>query len=249
MVNEWDIIRKIQENEKVKKALDAIIKEYSPIEYIIWLNKFARDILRDLSDFFYTKKEKIEMVYNEITGEFMEILKRVEKPKEEILRFSKYLINSPPEFSKDTDPKIVQTYLSIKGRIEEALVKVVFKFFEKYGVEKVIVADLIGGSPAWDTGVITGRDIDIFVYTKGKVDNSIKQNIETILDYVVGQTISELLKEFLQKIEDKDVKRCVEKCQRPFNEIIKHNLVEIHVNEELPGKYWKVYKREDIGNV
>lgn len=81
-------------------------------------------------------------------------------------------------------------------------------------VEEIYAHDLIGGEPAWNYG-FSGRDIDYFVVTSlnMKVD---PVDLEDFLDNYVGRVIARYYTEKGKPYE-------------PYNKIINHNLIEIHI--------------------
>jgi len=135
------------------------------------------------------------------------------------------LLNAPPEFRPEDldDPSFYARYrafLLLKESYKKPVALAVLYFFENklgYVINEMYFHDLIAGSPAWEHGV-SGRDIDYVLVINKKPDLEIVKRIETYLDDTVGAAITNFF-----------FKKGLCNCTTPFNKLIKHNLVELHV--------------------
>ncbi|MGQ4891031.1 MAG: hypothetical protein ACP6IP_00935 [Candidatus Njordarchaeia archaeon] len=145
----------------------------------------------------------------------------------------KELCMAPPEFDpeylKDSNNfKKYQMFLQIKSAYTEPTAIILLYLFErKLGipVKELYFFDLVGGTPP-DIQGHSGRDIDYFIVVEKKIDQETIKKIEKYLDDLVGMAITDY---YMKKGE----------CYKvdPFNKIIKHNLVELHViTPEEKGK-------------
>ena len=135
------------------------------------------------------------------------------------------LCKAPPEFNQEylKDPENIKKYqmfLQIKSAYTEPLAIILLYLFErKLGVpvKEMYFFDLVGGETP-DMQGHSGRDIDFFIVVDKKVDEDTVKNIEKYLDDLVGMAITDY---YMKRGE----------CYKvdPFNKIIKHNLVELHV--------------------
>ena len=144
------------------------------------------------------------------------------------------LVNAPPEFRAEAleDPiafKSYQYFTLLKNSYKQPVALLALYIIErKIGVKvkEIYYHDLIAGSPAWMEGY-SGRDLDLVIIVNRKPDLEIVKKIERYIDEVVGLAIWLYFKE---KGEVEDYK--------PFNEVIGHNLVELHlITNEEKGKF------------
>ncbi len=153
-----------------------------------------------------------------------------------VREFFHEISETPPEFTQEAlnDPierKKILKYLSVKNRLVYYPIPLILYLFEHVLEEKVkliFTRDLVGGEPAPEIGLPGGRDIDYFVVIEGDVTEEIKEYaklVEAYLDNLFGSAlINFMFKEAAIKgapIEDH--------FKKPYNEIINHNIIEIHV--------------------
>lgn len=135
------------------------------------------------------------------------------------------LTDTPPEFSQEfiSDPinfTKYQYFVALKSSYKEPVAALALYIFEKkIGVKvlEIYYHDFVAGSPAWYVGY-SGRDLDLVLVVDKPVPWEISKRIEEYLDDLVGMAITYYF--------------CVHgQCydETPFNRLIRHNLVELHV--------------------
>jgi len=161
---------------------------------------------------------------------YKEISKRLSASRVKLADLSK----APSEFRAESlnDPLAFRSYqhfMMLKNSYKEPVALLVYYIFEKkFGikVKEIYYHDLIAGSPAWREGY-SGRDLDLVIVVDRKPDLKLVKRIEKYVDDIVSLAIWIYFKE---KGEIDDYK--------PFNSIIGHNLVELHViTEDEKGKF------------
>ncbi len=187
-----------------------------------------------------------------------EVIKGIEKGLDKLCKRygRKYvfysLLDTPPEFNEETDFERVWLYIQLKETAEPLLVPAIVYYFTVLGYPPLAVysMDLVHGVPAYTEGLLGGRDIDYFVVLEKSPEPGIKESeekLEKYLDYLLGTAITAALVKSKYSPRDKTRfwkyrKPCFEELERakPFNEIINHNLVEVHIapgdSEFNPGK-------------
>jgi len=137
------------------------------------------------------------------------------------------LCDTPPEFSESyiSDPlnyRKYRAFLQLKCTYKEPVALILLYILEKklgLKVLEIYYHDLIGGTPALFNGV-AGRDIDYVVVVDKKVDFDTVKRVEKYLDELVSLAISDY---YHKKGESSKI--------TPFNMLIKHNLIEVHMVE------------------
>jgi len=137
----------------------------------------------------------------------------------------KMLTDTPPEFSQEfiNDPlnfTKYQYFVALKSCYKEPVAALaVYIFEQKLGVKvfEVYYHDFVAGSPAWYVGY-SGRDLDLVLVVNRKVQWDIVKNIEKYLDDLIGLAIT-----YYYCVHS----QCDE--ETPFNKLINHNLIELHV--------------------
>ena len=135
------------------------------------------------------------------------------------------LCDTPPEFDEETlsDPvkyKSYRAFLSLKETYKNPVglaILYLFEYRHDYKVLEMYAHDLVAGQPAWEQG-ISGRDIDYVIVMEKLPPRKLVEDIENYLDDLVGEAITNY---FFKK------KGCT--TLEPFNRVIKHNLIELHV--------------------
>lgn len=142
------------------------------------------------------------------------------------------LTSMPPEFApKDLEDPIrrswYQKFQMLKETYKKPVALAILYFFERVlgvSVEEIYFQDLVAGDLAWNQG-ISGRDIDYIVVVNVLPPPEKVKQVEEFLDNLVGEAITNFF-----------WKKGLTNTSEPFNKIINHNLVEIHVirPEEKP---------------
>jgi len=153
-----------------------------------------------------------------------------------IKQFYYEISKTPPEFTPEAlkdhfEREKISKYLRLKNNIVYYPIPIMIYAFEDVMGSKVkfiFSRDLIGGEPAPEMGLPGGRDVDYIVVLEREPsieDIFFSKWVEAYLDNLVGSAIINfMLKEALlagQKVEDFFYK--------PYNEIINHNIIEIHL--------------------
>lgn len=162
---------------------------------------------------------------------------------------------TPPEFTMEAlqdhfeREKIIK-YLRLKNSIVYYPIPLmIFAFEDVMGskVRYIFSRDLVGGEPAPEIGLPGGRDIDYVVVLDREPsveDIFFAKWVESYLDNLVGSAIiSFMLKEALLAGDKVD-----EFFHKPYNEIINHNIIEIHLmsyEDSLNYVYVSEEPRED----
>jgi hypothetical protein len=144
------------------------------------------------------------------------------------------LCETPPEFNEKflNDPlnyRKYQHFLQLKSIYTKPIAAVILYMLEKKLGVKVLEMychDLIGGSPSELQGY-AGRDIDFIIVVDKELDLESVKRVERYLDDLLGLAISDY---YYRKGESFKLE--------PFNKVIKHNLVELHVvTPDKKGKF------------
>ena len=143
---------------------------------------------------------------------------------------------TPPEFSIDAlnDPlertKILK-YIQVKNRMVYYPIPLLLYLFQGVlgkELSLIFTRDIVGGESATEIGLPGGRDIDYFVVVKGKVDDYTREfskYVEAYLDNLFGSALINYM------FKEAAIKSTVLEMDfsRPYNEIINHNIIEVHV--------------------
>ncbi|MGQ4891518.1 MAG: hypothetical protein ACP6IP_03415 [Candidatus Njordarchaeia archaeon] len=173
---------------------------------------------------------------------------------ERVREFFYEISQTPPEFSAEAlnDPlerRKIEKYLAVKNRMVYYPIPLLLYIFEHIADKKVkfvFARDLVGGEPAHEAGLPGGRDIDYFVVVEGNINEKLKEfarKVEAYLDNLFGSAIiNYMFKETaLSNLQIEEV------FKRPYNEIIDHNIIEVHLIsfEEVKNYVQISYKREE----
>ena len=171
-------------------------------------------------------------------GDRLEIIK-IGQAFERVREFFYDICRTPPEFNMEAlqDPierKRIEKYLSVKNRMVYYPIPILIYLFEnvaRRNVKLIFTRDLVGGEPAHQIGLPGGRDIDYFVTVRGDVDKDLKKfakKVEYYLDNFFGSAIIN----YMFKEASVSAKTVDRNFNKPYNEIIKHNIIEVHVINE-----------------